>query len=65
MFYLKNREELLIPVVTCGVNDLVKIYVNDHCALLRASGSFIVNMCEDEMRLFNQFFSTQQQSEVT
>uniref|UniRef100_A0A3Q0KLP5 Conserved oligomeric Golgi complex subunit 3 n=2 Tax=Schistosoma mansoni TaxID=6183 RepID=A0A3Q0KLP5_SCHMA len=56
-FYLHHREELLTPVAQNGVSDLLQKYAGDHCTLLRTAGTFIVHMCEDEMRLFNQFFS--------
>ncbi|CAH8567741.1 unnamed protein product [Schistosoma turkestanicum] len=56
-FYLHHREELLTPVAQNGILDLVQKYSDDHCALLRSAGTFMLHMCEDEMRLFNQFFS--------
>ncbi|CAH8658661.1 unnamed protein product [Schistosoma guineensis] len=57
-FYLHHREELLTPVAQNGVSELLQKYTGDHCTLLRTAGTFILHMCEDEMRLFNQFFSS-------
>ncbi|KAA0193803.1 Component of oligomeric golgi complex 3 [Fasciolopsis buskii] len=56
-FYLQRREELLTPVARSGIAELVDKYQNDHCSLLRTGGAFMVHMCEDESRLFSQFFS--------
>ncbi|KAG5444598.1 Golgi transport complex subunit 3 [Clonorchis sinensis] len=56
-FYLQHREELLAPIVRTGISDLVEKYPNDHCALLRTAGAFMVHTCEDETRLFCQFFN--------
>ncbi|TPP65208.1 Component of oligomeric golgi complex 3 [Fasciola gigantica] len=56
-FYLQRREELLTPVVHSGIAELVDKYQNDHCSLLRTGGAFMVHMCEDEIRLFSQFFT--------
>ncbi|OON21522.1 hypothetical protein X801_02584 [Opisthorchis viverrini] len=56
-FYLQHREELLAPIVRTGISDLVGKYPNDHCALLRTAGAFMVHTCEDETRLFCQFFN--------
>ncbi|CAL8073324.1 unnamed protein product [Calicophoron daubneyi] len=64
-FYLLRREELLAPVARNGVEDLVGKYPNDHCALLRTGGAFMVHMCEDETRLFSQFFMTQYSAALT
>ncbi|KAA3678477.1 conserved oligomeric Golgi complex subunit 3 [Paragonimus westermani] len=58
-FYIERREELLTPVARSGIAELVDKYPNDHCALLRTGGAFLVHMCEDETRLFGQFFDPQ------
>ncbi|KAF5399156.1 Component of oligomeric golgi complex 3 [Paragonimus heterotremus] len=58
-FYIERREELLTPVARSGIAELVDKYPNDHCALLRTGGAFLIHMCEDETRLFGQFFDPQ------
>lgn len=58
-FYLQHREELLLPVVQNGLTDLLERYSADHCALFRTGSAFILHLCEDELRLFQQFFVIQ------
>uniref|UniRef100_A0A182T0V0 Conserved oligomeric Golgi complex subunit 3 C-terminal domain-containing protein n=1 Tax=Anopheles maculatus TaxID=74869 RepID=A0A182T0V0_9DIPT len=42
-----------------AVKDLTKKHKGDHCALVRSACAFMVHICQDEHRLFYQFFAKQ------
>lgn len=45
--------------VEAAIKNLTASYKGDHCALVRSSCAFMVHVCQDEHRLFYQFFSKQ------
>lgn len=58
-FYLSQRAQIMRSGVENAINDLCLKHKGDHCALFRASCTFLVHICQDEYRLFYQFFSIQ------
>ena len=40
-----------------AIKDLAKKHKGDHCALVRSACAFMVHICQDEHRLFYQFFA--------
>lgn len=45
------------PGVDSAIKDLANANKGDNCALVRSSCAFIVHVCQDEHRLFYQFFT--------
>lgn len=45
------------PEIEAAIKNLTASYKGDHCALVRSSCAFMVHICQDEHRLFYQFFS--------
>lgn len=43
--------------VDVAIRDLTGAYKGDHCALVRSACAFLVHVCQDEHRLFYQFFT--------
>lgn len=59
-FYLTQRALIMSSGVESAIKDLcLKHHKGDHCALFRASCTFLVHICQDEHRLFYQFFTVQ------
>ncbi|XP_070507718.1 conserved oligomeric Golgi complex subunit 3 [Chironomus tepperi] len=58
-FYLSQRATIMSSGVDSAIKDLCAKHKGDHCALFRASCTFLVHICQDEYRLFYQFFSVQ------
>jgi hypothetical protein len=58
-FYLSQRALIMSSGVSNAIEDLCAKHKGDHCALFRASCTFLVHICQDEHRLFYQFFSLQ------
>jgi hypothetical protein len=58
-FYLSQRAQIMSSGVDNAIKDLCLKHKGDHCALFRASSTFLVHICQDEYRLFYQFFSVQ------
>lgn len=58
-FYLSQRALIMSSGVDNAIKDLCVKHKGDHCALFRASCTFLVHICQDEHRLFYQFFSVQ------
>jgi conserved oligomeric Golgi complex subunit 3 len=56
-FYLSQRALIMSSGVDNAIKDLCTKHKGDHCALLRSSCTFLVHICQDEHRLFYQFFS--------
>lgn len=56
-FYLSQRATIMSSGVENSIKDLCAKHKGDHCALFRASCTFLVHICQDEYRLFYQFFS--------
>lgn len=45
------------PEIEAAIKNLAASYKGDHCALVRSSCAFMVHTCQDEHRLFYQFFT--------
>lgn len=58
-FYLSQRALIMSSGVESAIKDLCLKHKGDHCALFRASCTFLVHICQDEHRLFYQFFAIQ------
>ena len=58
-FYLSQRALIMSSGVDNAIKDLCTKHKGDHCALVRSSCTFLVHICQDEHRLFYQFFSIQ------
>jgi conserved oligomeric Golgi complex subunit 3 len=56
-FYLGQRAQLMSSGVDRAIKDLTTKHKGDHCALVRSACAFLVHVCQDEHRLFYQFFS--------
>lgn len=54
--YLDHRNNLLSEGVAASLRDLTAKNKSDHCALVRQSCAFLVNICLDEYHLFYEFF---------
>ncbi|XP_048396501.2 conserved oligomeric Golgi complex subunit 3 isoform X2 [Stegostoma tigrinum] len=55
--YLDQRELLLGPSIASTIADLTSQNNKDHCALVRSGCAFLVRVCQDEHRLYNEFFT--------
>ncbi|XP_055691770.1 conserved oligomeric Golgi complex subunit 3 [Lutzomyia longipalpis] len=55
-YYLSQRRVVMYPGVGAALQDLTVTHRGDHCALVRAACAFLVHVCQDEYRLFLQFF---------
>ncbi|XP_048458495.1 conserved oligomeric Golgi complex subunit 3 [Rhincodon typus] len=55
--YLDQRELLLGPSISSTIADLTSQNNKDHCALVRSGCAFLVRVCQDEHRLYNEFFT--------
>lgn len=58
-FYLSQRALIMSSGVDNAIKDLCTKHKGDHCALVRSACTFLVHICQDEHRLFYQFFSIQ------
>lgn len=58
-FYLSQRALIMSSGVDSAIKDLCTKHKSDHCALVRSSCTFLVHVCQDEHRLFYNFFSIQ------
>ncbi|XGW25009.1 hypothetical protein V3C99_006443 [Haemonchus contortus] len=57
--YFKTRQLLLTPIIQATLAHMsTNTYADSSCALTRNSCSFILGLCDDEFRLYRQFFST-------
>uniref|UniRef100_A0A182PBZ5 Conserved oligomeric Golgi complex subunit 3 n=1 Tax=Anopheles epiroticus TaxID=199890 RepID=A0A182PBZ5_9DIPT len=55
--YLTQRATIMSSGVDQAIKDLAKKHKGDHCALVRSACAFMVHICQDEHRLFYQFFA--------
>uniref|UniRef100_A0A182RWW8 Conserved oligomeric Golgi complex subunit 3 n=1 Tax=Anopheles funestus TaxID=62324 RepID=A0A182RWW8_ANOFN len=55
--YLTQRATIMRSGVDQAIKDLAKKHKGDHCALVRSACAFMVHICQDEHRLFYQFFA--------
>lgn len=58
-FYFSQRALIMSNGVDSAIKDLCGKHKGDHCALVRAACTFLVHICQDEHRLFYQFFAIQ------
>ncbi|KHJ87761.1 nuclear transport factor 2 domain protein [Oesophagostomum dentatum] len=56
--YFNTRQQLLTPIIQATLAYMASTYADSSCALTRSSCSFILGLCDDEFRLYRQFFST-------
>ncbi|XP_075153992.1 conserved oligomeric Golgi complex subunit 3 [Haematobia irritans] len=57
--YLNERSTIMIPSVDKAIKEINAQHKGDHCTLMRSSCSFLVHVCQDEQRLYYQFFATE------
>ncbi|KAI9586369.1 conserved oligomeric Golgi complex subunit 3 [Glossina fuscipes] len=55
--YLSERSTIMTPAVDKAIKDIQAQQRGDHCALMRSSCAFLVHICQDEQRLYYQFFA--------
>lgn len=55
--YLSQRELLIGQSVTSTITEMAENRAGDHCALTRSACAFLIHVSQDELRLFQQFFS--------
>lgn len=55
--YFAQRANVMSSAVEQALKNLTSSYNGDHCALMRQSCAFLVHVCQDEYRLYYQFFS--------
>ncbi|XP_065079066.1 conserved oligomeric Golgi complex subunit 3 isoform X2 [Ochlerotatus camptorhynchus] len=55
--FLSNRATIMSSGVEQAIRDLSRKHKGDHCALVRSACAFMVHVCQDEHRLFFQFFT--------
>lgn len=51
--------QIMSPEVEKAIKDLTGSHKGDHCTLVRSACAFTVHVCQDEHRLFYQFFTKQ------
>ncbi|RCN31805.1 nuclear transport factor 2 domain protein [Ancylostoma caninum] len=56
--YFNTRQQLLTPIIQATLAHMASTYADSSCALTRSSCAFILGLCDDEFRLYRQFFST-------
>ncbi|XP_016956894.1 conserved oligomeric Golgi complex subunit 3 [Drosophila biarmipes] len=56
--YLAQRASVMSPAVNLSIQNVKLAHKGDHCSLTRSACAFLVHVCQDEQRLFYQFFST-------
>lgn len=56
---MPHRFQIMSTEVEAAIKKLTASYKGDHCALVRSACAFTVHVCQDEHRLFYQFFSMQ------
>uniref|UniRef100_A0A0K0D641 Conserved oligomeric Golgi complex subunit 3 n=1 Tax=Angiostrongylus cantonensis TaxID=6313 RepID=A0A0K0D641_ANGCA len=60
--YFNTRHQLLTPIIQATLTQMFSSCPDSSCALTRQSCNFILGLCDDEFRLYRQFFSTSQLS---
>ncbi|KAG2457027.1 conserved oligomeric Golgi complex subunit 3 isoform X2 [Polypterus senegalus] len=55
--YMDQRDQLLSPSISSTITDLMSQNNRDHCALVRSGCAFMVHVCQDEHKLYCEFFT--------
>ncbi|XP_037958131.1 conserved oligomeric Golgi complex subunit 3 [Teleopsis dalmanni] len=55
--YFNERASIMSPAVSSAIKDLKTTHKGDHCSMMRSACGFLVYVCQDEHRLYYQFFS--------
>uniref|UniRef100_A0A0N4UXM4 Conserved oligomeric Golgi complex subunit 3 n=1 Tax=Enterobius vermicularis TaxID=51028 RepID=A0A0N4UXM4_ENTVE len=55
--YFSIRKQLLSPILHKTIEQLLQKHAESSCALTRNGCSFLLRLCDDEFRLFKQFFN--------
>ncbi|XP_026278796.2 conserved oligomeric Golgi complex subunit 3 [Frankliniella occidentalis] len=63
--YVEQRHQLLWSSVCSAVRELSQRHKGDHCTMVRSGCAFLLHICQDEHRLFAEFFRTQVQAQLT
>lgn len=63
--YVEQRHQLLWSSVSTAVQELSQRHKGDHCTMVRSGCAFLLHICQDEHRLFAEFFSSQVQAQLT
>uniref|UniRef100_A0AC35TIQ6 Conserved oligomeric Golgi complex subunit 3 n=1 Tax=Rhabditophanes sp. KR3021 TaxID=114890 RepID=A0AC35TIQ6_9BILA len=54
--YTRIRWELISPIITATIDDMLKEHGSSSCLFLKKGCAFLLNICDDEFRLMKEFF---------